>query len=79
MVDLAQAWSVNASPRWPVEGYMTPVVGSLPPAARHCYHWMTGRGGDGARRMPVRHVPAKRRMIMTEHHEVRFFRQPRQQ
>ena len=24
------------------------------------------------------HVPAKRRMIMTEHHEVRFLRQPGQ-
>jgi hypothetical protein len=47
-----------------------PVVGSSPLAARHCYGGMGMRdsAGDGARRMSARHVPAQRRLIMTEHH-----------
>ena len=58
------------------------LVGSSPLAARHCYCGMGMRdsAGDGARRMSARrHVPAKRRLIMTEHHEVRSLRQAGQQ
>jgi hypothetical protein len=47
-------------------GYMTPVVGSLPPAARHCYDGMSEVLATVRAVCPVRHVPAKRWMIMTE-------------
>jgi hypothetical protein len=60
-------------------GYRATVVGWLRPVARHRYHGMTGHAGDRACRMPERHMPAERRVIMAEHHEVRLRRQPGQQ
>jgi hypothetical protein len=56
-----------------------PVIGLYHPTARHRYHGVPRHAGDRTRCVSERHMPAERRVIMTEYRQFRSFGQPWQQ